>query len=719
MFRNLKMRWKILLPICTAVVLVFAIFMSITLYKVRQTSRADAEALSREMAESLGMKVARDIDAALGVAQTLADVLAGSKEARMVNRKKIIGILRHILQGHNELYGVWTTWEPEAFDRMDKFYRNFDEFTDKNGRFAASWHREGDKLVGGHTENFEEDNPMSAWYYEPLRTGRQYITTPVFRRINGKSMLTVSVSVPIIIKKTVVGVAGADIVMDGFSDMVRREVLFETGFGFAISNDGVIAAHPQAKMLGDVVYSFMDENMRKPLTTAVSKGRNLDFHMIDAKTGRDMYYMFVPFRIGSFDKPWSFGVCIPTDEIMAEANSMMVLSGGMAAGAVLLTVLIVVLVARSIVGPVNRLANAAETVAGGQLETEIPIHQQDELGTLAEALRNMVASLVEKIAEANSKTHEAEEQSLMAEKAVHEAEEARAQAESARSEGMHQAASELELVVERISSSSEELAAQVQHASTGAEQQSRRSSEAATAMSQMNSSVLEVARNASDAADSTMSAKEKAETGSGVVTSLMEAITNVSERSAVVHRQLDNLGEHAEDIGRIMNVITDIADQTNLLALNAAIEAARAGDAGRGFAVVADEVRKLAEKTMQATKDVENAVRTIQDGTSSSQASMAEANDVVTKSTKLARNAGEALTEIVEIVESCADQVRGIAGAAEEQSSVSEEISISVQDVDTISRETADAMVQSSEAIADLAQQAAQLDQIIRGLKNQ
>jgi methyl-accepting chemotaxis protein len=216
-----------------------------------------------------------------------------------------------------------------------------------------------------------------------------------------------------------------------------------------------------------------------------------------------------------------------------------------------------------------------------------------------------------------------------------------------------------------------------------------------------------------------MSARDKADAGSEVVKSLMDSITQVSERSAVVHGQLDSLGGHAENIGRIMNVITDIADQTNLLALNAAIEAARAGDAGRGFAVVADEVRKLAEKTMQATKDVEDAVRTIQDGTRESRISMDEANEVVGRSTDLARNAGEALGEIVEIVETCADQVRGIAGAAEEQSAVSEEISTSVQDVNDISRETAESMTQSAEAIADLARQAAQLDGIIRELKNQ
>ena len=132
-----------------------------------------------------------------------------------------------------------------------------------------------------------------------------------------------------------------------------------------------------------------------------------------------------------------------------------------------------------------------------------------------------------------------------------------------------------------------------------------------------------------------------------------------------------------------MTVIEDIADQTNLLALNAAIEAARAGDAGRGFAVVADEVRKLAEKTMNATKEVGQSIRTIQGGTQSNIQSM----DVVVRDIEevagLSKHSGEVLEGIVAGAEESAGRIQSIAAAAEEQSATSEEINRSVEERST------------------------------------
>ena len=119
----------------------------------------------------------------------------------------------------------------------------------------------------------------------------------------------------------------------------------------------------------------------------------------------------------------------------------------------------------------------------------------------------------------------------------------------------------------------------------------------------------------------------------------------------VNHLRTHELGKQAQGIGQILNVISDIADQTNLLALNAAIEAARAGEAGRGFAVVADEVRKLAEKTMTATGEVGEAIRNIQVGTQKNMSNVEQSVQAVVSATALADKSGNALVDIVNLVE--------------------------------------------------------------------
>jgi methyl-accepting chemotaxis protein len=261
----------------------------------------------------------------------------------------------------------------------------------------------------------------------------------------------------------------------------------------------------------------------------------------------------------------------------------------------------------------------------------------------------------------------------------------------------------------RIAQALEGVAGQADEVRQGSEQQSRRVDETATAMSQMNAAVLEVAKNASEAAENAASARAKAEEGAQAVQKAVASIAAVEKQILSLDGKMAALGEKAQGIGRIIGVISDIADQTNLLALNAAIEAARAGEAGRGFAVVADEVRKLAEKTMTATREVETSVADIQRGAAENMEATRGAAREITESTRMAEQSGRHLTDIVALIAATADQVRSIAASAEEQSAASEHVGAAMEEVSRISAETARGMAQSSDAVGELAELAGRL----------
>ena len=288
----------------------------------------------------------------------------------------------------------------------------------------------------------------------------------------------------------------------------------------------------------------------------------------------------------------------------------------------------------------------------------------------------------------------------------------------AQNETIARAAAEASHLVEEMAGASRRLSEQIDHSSQGAREQSTRVYQTATAVEEMNATIMEVAKNAAATSQSANTAKQEAQSGAHLVTQVTAAVQSIHEEASRMTGIMSDLGRQAQGIGTVMGVISDIADQTNLLALNAAIEAARAGEAGRGFAVVADEVRKLAEKTAQATTEVRQAIGGIQQGTTAAVSQMEEAGRRVGEATDLAHRSGEAIAQVVHMVENAGDQVHSIATAAEEQSATSEEINRAINSISDIAAATDQAMSQCTAAIADLARQARDLEKLIAGLRS-
>jgi len=385
---------------------------------------------------------------------------------------------------------------------------------------------------------------------------------------------------------------------------------------------------------------------------------------------------------------------------------------GVAIGLVLL-LFVILSITRNIITPLVRLRDYAGAVAGGDLSATITGEFRQELLALKDSMVNMVSRLGELMKKAREKEQEAVQSAFETSAALDLAREQEKKAQAVL-EKMTRAAAQARLVSASFTEASAQLSGQVEEVNRGANHQRDRMAETATAMEEMNATVLEVARNASNAAESAGRAKEKAQTGAAGVRSAVASIASIEERILALKETMGQLGRQADGIGQVISVINDIADQTNLLALNAAIEAARAGEAGRGFAVVADEVRKLAEKTMQATGEVGRAVGDIQQQAKENIAAVEAAAKGVVESTQAAEESGRFMDEIVTIVDDTAGQVLSIATASEEQSAASEEINRAVEEVNGIAGTTAEDMAAAAVALEELSRLAGELDAVIR-----
>jgi len=365
--------------------------------------------------------------------------------------------------------------------------------------------------------------------------------------------------------------------------------------------------------------------------------------------------------------------------------------------------------------PLIALRAYALDVASGKSAACSALPMPAEYADLRDSLCAMVEHLERALTSAREKEAEAGRHAAEVERALNESRAAEGNVRDLL-ENMSAASQKAGVSASRIFEAVREMNGHMERVGQDVVVQRERVESTSTAMGQMNEAILEIARNTGSAAQSAARAKANAQAGASGVREAVASIGRVKERILALKETMTTLGKQAEGIGQVLGVISDIADQTNLLALNAAIEAARAGDAGRGFAVVADEVRKLAEKTMVATKQVGDSVRTIQERARENVTAVDAAAGDIVESARVAEQSGLAMDEIVDIVQQTALEVASIATASEEQSATSEEINRSVAEVSEVTRQTAQSVDQSGRVVVEISGLTEELDTIIQAM---
>nr|WP_222910992.1 methyl-accepting chemotaxis protein [Pseudomonas sp. DNDY-54] len=345
----------------------------------------------------------------------------------------------------------------------------------------------------------------------------------------------------------------------------------------------------------------------------------------------------------------------------------------MLAGGVLIGLLSLWLVNRNLINPIRHLIDHIANLSQGNFKERVDTSRADELGRLAVAanvLRDFLADTFTRLQRSTTD----------------------------------------------LDSASGELNAIATLMGQGTREQFSRTDQVATAMHEMSATAQEVARHAAEAARAADAADHSAQQGENMMRSTIHTITQmrgeISNTADVIRRLEADSGR----IGKVLEVIRGIADQTNLLALNAAIEAARAGDAGRGFAVVADEVRTLARRTADSTAEIHQIIDTVQTGAVDAVRAIEGGQTRSDEGVEQVTEAGSMLQRITHEVEAIRDMNRQIATAAEEQTSVAEDISRNLTEITAIATTNQDNVERTEKASQNLHGLSAQLSEVTHRL---
>jgi twitching motility protein PilJ len=270
------------------------------------------------------------------------------------------------------------------------------------------------------------------------------------------------------------------------------------------------------------------------------------------------------------------------------------------------------------------------------------------------------------------------------------------------------------ILLDGAARTAESTAAQLSQAS---EAQSKQVDSASQAIGRMVNSIEEVSGDAERSSDVARHSVDVAHKGGEAVRRTIQGMNAIRETIQDTSKRIKRLGESSQEIGNIVELINDIADQTNILALNASIQASMAGEAGRGFAVVADEVQRLAERSANATKQIEVLVRTIQADTNEAIVSMERSTTDVVGGALLAENAGAALEEIEQVSSQIASLVQNISNTAREQAGAAAAVIRIVELLQQINAQTASGTNATTDSISKLAELAAQLRRSVAGFR--
>ncbi|BBH46489.1 methyl-accepting chemotaxis protein [Pseudomonas sp. KU43P] len=464
------------------------------------------------------------------------------------------------------------------------------------------------------------DGRTRPWYATGKAAGQAVLTEPYKDSTSGE--ILISAVAQISDAGRPLGVFGGDIRLTTVAEAINTLDFGGAGYAFLLNSNGAIISHPNAELNGKP-YSELFGGSTPPLD-----GQLQDI----TRNGKPLLVSFIPLT-GLKGLDWYIGVVLEQDIVMAAAHTLTWRAVIGTALGVLLSLLVLGLMVRRLLWPMDRLKQSLEDINRGEgdLTRQLQVSGNDEVALVSREFNHLLANLKTLISDVKGRSQQVREST------------------TATSSAADQAAGRVQLQLQELD-------------------------QLATAMAEMAATAEDVARNAQAAAEAALVATEQTTGGVALVSRSTGAIKRLANEMNDTGQAINELSALSQRIESIVAVITSIADQTNLLALNAAIEAARAGESGRGFAVVADEVRSLASRTQQSTQEIREMIEQLQSGVKHAQGRMQQSRETASRTAEDAVAANQTLDRIREAIQRINDMNLQIAAAAEQQSVTSEEI---------------------------------------------